>query len=110
MSKKTMARGRKYNTLLRYAAYAATKSALQALMLSLKNEIVRVAPYATVNIVAPGWIWTHMMDEVDPAVVKKSFQTRARLGGSAVGGCRAAGGLLVLGPMRAIHFRPDDFR
>jgi 3-oxoacyl-[acyl-carrier protein] reductase len=59
------------------AAYAATKSALQALMLSLKNEIVRVAPYATVNIVAPGWIWTHMMDEVDPAVVKKSFQTRA---------------------------------
>jgi 3-oxoacyl-[acyl-carrier protein] reductase len=59
------------------AAYAATKSALHALMLSLKNEIVRVAPYAAVNIVGPGWILTPMMDEVDPAVIKRSFQTRA---------------------------------
>src|SRR5438874_8540408 len=39
-----------------HADYAAAKSAiLQGLLLSLKNEIVRVAPRARVNAVAPGW-------------------------------------------------------
>src|SRR5205085_11158811 len=38
-----------------HADYAAAKSALQGgLLLSLKNEIVRVAPKARVNAVAPG--------------------------------------------------------
>lgn len=39
-----------------HADYAAAKSAvLGGLLLSLKNEIVRIAPKARVNAVAPGW-------------------------------------------------------
>jgi 3-oxoacyl-[acyl-carrier protein] reductase len=38
-----------------HADYAAAKAALVGLMLSLKNEIVRVAPLARVNAVFPGW-------------------------------------------------------
>jgi 3-oxoacyl-[acyl-carrier protein] reductase len=38
-----------------HADYAAAKAALIGLMLSLKNEIVRVAPLARVNAVFPGW-------------------------------------------------------
>jgi 3-oxoacyl-[acyl-carrier protein] reductase len=39
-----------------HADYAAAKSALMfGLLLSLKNEVVRVAPRARVNAVAPGW-------------------------------------------------------
>jgi 3-oxoacyl-[acyl-carrier protein] reductase len=39
-----------------HADYAAAKSAvLGGLLLSLKNEIVRIAPLARVNAVAPGW-------------------------------------------------------
>jgi 3-oxoacyl-[acyl-carrier protein] reductase len=39
-----------------HADYAAAKSALQGgLLLSLKNEITRIAPRARVNAVAPGW-------------------------------------------------------
>ena len=39
-----------------HADYAAAKSAiLRGLLLSLKNEVVRIAPLARVNAVAPGW-------------------------------------------------------
>ena len=39
-----------------HADYAAAKSAiLHGLLLSLKNEVVRIAPAARVNAVAPGW-------------------------------------------------------
>jgi 3-oxoacyl-[acyl-carrier protein] reductase len=39
-----------------HADYAAAKSALQVgLLLSLKNEVTRIAPLARVNAVAPGW-------------------------------------------------------
>jgi len=39
-----------------HADYAAAKSAiLHGLLLSLKNEVVRIAPRARVNAVAPGW-------------------------------------------------------
>jgi 3-oxoacyl-[acyl-carrier protein] reductase len=39
-----------------HADYAAAKSAILAgLLLSLKNEIVRIAPLGRVNAVAPGW-------------------------------------------------------
>jgi 3-oxoacyl-[acyl-carrier protein] reductase len=38
-----------------HADYAAAKAALVGLMLSLKNEVVRVAPLARVNAVFPGW-------------------------------------------------------
>src|SRR4029453_6219131 len=38
------------------ADYAAAKSAVvQGLLLSLKNEVVREAPFARVNAVCPGW-------------------------------------------------------
>jgi len=38
-----------------HADYAAAKAGLVGLMLSLKNEVVRVAPLARVNAVFPGW-------------------------------------------------------
>ena len=41
-----------------HADYAAAKAALTGLALSLKNEIVRIAPAGRVNIVAPGWTAT----------------------------------------------------
>jgi 3-oxoacyl-[acyl-carrier protein] reductase len=43
-----------------HAEYAATKAALSGLMLSLKNEIVRIDPAARVNLVEPGWTATPM--------------------------------------------------
>jgi len=44
-----------------HADYAAAKSAITyGLLLSLKNEIVRVAPRARVNTVAPGWTYSPM--------------------------------------------------
>jgi 3-oxoacyl-[acyl-carrier protein] reductase len=39
-----------------HSDYAAAKSAIQVgLLLSLKNEIVRIAPHGRVNAIAPGW-------------------------------------------------------
>ena len=43
-----------------HADYAASKSALVGLMLSLKNEIVRRNPLARINLVHPGWVATPM--------------------------------------------------
>jgi len=46
-----------------HADYAAAKSAIQVgLLLSLKNEIVRVALNGRVNAVAPGWTYSPMTD------------------------------------------------
>ena len=46
------------------ADYAAAKSAIaHGLLLSLKNEVVRVAPRARVNVVAPGWTRSEMTRE-----------------------------------------------
>ena len=62
-----------------HADYAAAKSAiLGGLLLSLKNEVVRVAPRARVNAVAPGWTETPMTrGHVDPAAVRKVTRTMA---------------------------------
>jgi 3-oxoacyl-[acyl-carrier protein] reductase len=62
-----------------HADYAAAKSAiLGGLLLSLKNEVVRVAPRARVNAVAPGWTETPMTrGHVDPATVRKVTRTMA---------------------------------
>ena len=51
-----------------HADYAAAKSAVaHGLLLSLKNEVVRVAPNARVNVVAPGWTESPMTrGHVDP--------------------------------------------
>ena len=44
-----------------HAEYAASKAALGGLMLSLKNEIVRLDPSGRANIVEPGWTRTSMI-------------------------------------------------
>jgi 3-oxoacyl-[acyl-carrier protein] reductase len=60
-----------------HADYAAAKSAiLGGLLLSLKNEIVRVAPHARVNAVAPGWTESPMTrGHVDPDRVAQITRT-----------------------------------
>jgi 3-oxoacyl-[acyl-carrier protein] reductase len=62
-----------------HADYAAAKSAvLGGLLLSLKNEIVRVAPSARVNAVAPGWTESAMTrGHIDPESVRKVTRTMA---------------------------------
>jgi 3-oxoacyl-[acyl-carrier protein] reductase len=62
-----------------HADYAAAKSAIQGgLLLSLKNEIVRVAPAGRVNAVAPGWTYSPMTrGELDQRVVDRVTRTMA---------------------------------
>ena len=62
-----------------HADYAAAKSAiLGGLLLSLKNEIVRVAPGGRVNAVAPGWTESPMTRGlVDPDSVGRVSRTMA---------------------------------
>jgi len=62
-----------------HADYAAAKAAIQVgLLLSLKNEIVRVAPRGRVNAVAPGWTYSPMTrGELDPAFVDRLSRTMA---------------------------------
>jgi len=46
------------------------------LLLSLKNEIVRIAPLGRVNAVAPGWTISPMTrDSLDPDVVDRVTRT-----------------------------------
>src|SRR5438034_1152818 len=60
-----------------HADYAAAKSAiLVGLLLSLKNEIVRVAPHGRVNAVAPGWTESPMTrGHVDPEDIQRITRT-----------------------------------
>ena len=62
-----------------HADYAAAKSALQGgLLLSLKNEVARIAPRARVNAVAPGWTESPMTrGHVDPEAVRRISRTMA---------------------------------
>jgi len=62
-----------------HADYAAAKSAvLGGLLLSLKNEIVRIAPLGRVNAVAPGWTESPMTRGlVDPERVRSVSRTMA---------------------------------
>ncbi len=62
-----------------HADYAAAKSAvLGGLLLSLKNEIVRIAPRGRVNAVAPGWTESPMTRGlVDPERVAGVSRTMA---------------------------------
>ena len=54
-----------------HAEYAAAKSARGRLLLSLKNEVVRVAPKARVNVVGPGWTeWPMTRGHVDPEAIR----------------------------------------
>jgi 3-oxoacyl-[acyl-carrier protein] reductase len=61
-----------------HADYAAAKAGLVGLMLSLKNEVVRVAPRARVNAVFPGWTESPMTrGHVDEAQVRRISRTMA---------------------------------
>jgi len=62
-----------------HADYAAAKAAIQVgLLLSLKNEIVRIAPEGRVNAVAPGWTYSPMTrGELDPEQVVRISRTMA---------------------------------
>jgi 3-oxoacyl-[acyl-carrier protein] reductase len=62
-----------------HADYAAAKSAvLGGLLLSLKNEITRIAPLGRVNAVAPGWTESPMTRGlVDPETVRAVSRTMA---------------------------------
>jgi 3-oxoacyl-[acyl-carrier protein] reductase len=63
-----------------HADYAAAKSAVvHGLLLSLKNEVVRVAPFARVNAVCPGWTASPMTRREldDPALVERVTRTMA---------------------------------
>ncbi len=62
-----------------HADYAAAKSAiLGGLLLSLKNEVVRRAPQARVNAVAPGWTESPMTrGHVDDEQVRRVSRTMA---------------------------------
>jgi 3-oxoacyl-[acyl-carrier protein] reductase len=62
-----------------HADYAAAKSAVTGgLLLSLKNEAVRIAPGARVNAVAPGWTESPMTrGHVEPEQVRRITRTMA---------------------------------
>jgi 3-oxoacyl-[acyl-carrier protein] reductase len=62
-----------------HADYAAAKAAIQVgLLLSLKNEIVRVAPRGRVNAVAPGWTYSPMTrGELEDEFVARLTRTMA---------------------------------
>jgi 3-oxoacyl-[acyl-carrier protein] reductase len=62
-----------------HADYAAAKSAiLHGLLLSLKNEVVRVAPGARVNAVAPGWTESPMTrGALSPETLERVTRTMA---------------------------------
>jgi 3-oxoacyl-[acyl-carrier protein] reductase len=61
-----------------HADYAAAKSAIVGgLLLSLKNEVVRIAPRARVNAVCPGWTASPMTraELDDPDLVRRVTRT-----------------------------------
>jgi 3-oxoacyl-[acyl-carrier protein] reductase len=62
-----------------HADYAAAKSGIvHGLLLSLKNEVVRVAPRARVNTVAPGWTESPMTrDSLTPETLERVTRTMA---------------------------------
>lgn len=63
-----------------HADYAAAKSAIvRGLLLSIKNEIIRVAPKGRVNAVCPGWTLSPMTRSTleDPSVLERATRTMA---------------------------------
>ena len=63
-----------------HADYAAAKSAIVGgLLLSLKNEVVRIAPGGRVNAVCPGWTVSPMTRSTldDPSVLERATRTMA---------------------------------
>ena len=56
-----------------YVDYSTSKSAMHGMMMSLKNEIVHLAPKGRVNLVNPGWTMTPMAKD---ALTDKDMTTR----------------------------------
>jgi len=59
--------------------YAASKAALAGIMLTVKNEIIRLVPRGRINMVAPGWVDTPMSADslTDRALVDRVTSTMA---------------------------------
>jgi 3-oxoacyl-[acyl-carrier protein] reductase len=87
-----------------HAAYATAKAGLRGLMLSYKNEIVRVDPDGRVNLVEPGWTLSPMTVEAlrDDAQVRHVARTMA-LRRIASGRDVAAACAFFLSPAAAAH-------
>jgi 3-oxoacyl-[acyl-carrier protein] reductase len=62
-----------------HSDYAVSKAGLHGLMLSYKNEVVRVDPAGRCNLVEPGWTATSMTFEAlaDDAVIRRVTRTMA---------------------------------
>lgn len=76
-----------------HAEYSVGKAGLHGLLLTLKNEIVDLDPYARVNLIEPGWTVTHMARPAleQPGVISKVVRTMPmRQLGRAVDIARAA--------------------
>ncbi|MFW9807089.1 MAG: SDR family NAD(P)-dependent oxidoreductase [Candidatus Thorarchaeota archaeon] len=60
-----------------YVDYSTSKSGMHGMMMSLKNEIVHLAPKGRVNLVNPGWTMTPMAEEAltDKDMIKRILQT-----------------------------------
>jgi NAD(P)-dependent dehydrogenase (short-subunit alcohol dehydrogenase family) len=60
-----------------YVDYSTSKSAMHGMMMSLKNEIVHLAPKGRVNLVNPGWTMTAMAEDTltDRDMIKRILQT-----------------------------------
>ncbi len=60
-----------------YSDYSSSKAGMQGLLMSLKNEIVHIAPRGRVNLVNPGWTLTPMAEGAldDKEMVTRILQT-----------------------------------
>jgi NAD(P)-dependent dehydrogenase (short-subunit alcohol dehydrogenase family) len=60
-----------------YVDYSTSKSAMHGMMMSLKNEIVHLAPKGRVNLVNPGWTMTPMAEGAltDKDMIGRILQT-----------------------------------
>ena len=61
----------------RFCDYSTSKAAMYGLLMSLKNEIVHLAPKGRVNLVNPGWTLTSMSEDTlkDSKKVRRILQT-----------------------------------
>ena len=93
-----------------HADYAAAKAAIgQGLALSLKNEVVRTAPGARVNVVAPGWTVSPMTaKDLTEEAVARVTATMALRKVADVGRRGALRRLPVLRPRGRARHGPGD--
>lgn len=95
-----------------HADYAAAKAAIVfGLLLSLKNEIVRVAPRGRVNVVCPGWTNSPTRANLlDASLVARATRTDGSSPHGRARGRRASGGCSRLGHALSTRHRPSSHR